>query len=449
MRMQAAAAALVVYMSLGLPAPAAAQGLILPPPPAAVAGTDRQDDALRDVRFVWRDHPSLRFGDALRLDFGLKIQEDARYPGDDPFLFETFELHRLRVGIDGEIFNRVQFSVERELTENEADPAEEIIGSRKSVWKDYYLDVNLSDALQVRAGRFKIPFGVEQLTGISNLDFVFRTLDARYLAPARDRGVALHGRFFGRGLNYWAGWFEHDGDNARSSKIKGGDNTVAARLTGTPFKKIKAAALDNLEIGGAAAFTDVSDVSVLPNGLRGRTVLSEFTFYEPVFVKGRRTRLEADVDWNTGPFNVRGEYTWMSDDRLKQGFGDDDLPQARARAWFVSGTWVVTGERKERPVPPRREIFRGGAGAVEVAGRLERIRFGGVPGDDEPFRNPRAITIMPVANQIVTVGINWYLNRWVKLQADAMREEIDDAERSPLVLGGVFWSQIVRLQIAL
>jgi phosphate-selective porin len=190
-------------------------------------------------------------------------------------------------------------------------------------------------------------------------------------------------------------------------------------------------------------------VSVLPNGLRGRTVLSEFTFYEPVFVKGRRTRLEADVDWNTGPFNVRGEYTWMSDDRLKQGFGDDDLPQARARAWFVSGTWVVTGERKERPVPPRREIFRGGAGAVEVAGRLERIRFGGVPGDDEPFRNPRAITIMPVANQIVTVGINWYLNRWVKLQADAMREEIDDAERSPLVLGGVFWSQIVRLQIAL
>ena len=28
------------------------------------------------VRFVWREHPSLRFGRALRLDFQLKVQED-------------------------------------------------------------------------------------------------------------------------------------------------------------------------------------------------------------------------------------------------------------------------------------------------------------------------------------------------------------------------------------
>ena len=451
MRMRAAVAAVLaqVVIVLGVPTVVAAQGLLFPAPPIAVSSQPRgEGGALEAVRFVWRDHPSLRFGRPLRLDFSMKLQEDARRAGDDPFEFQTFELHRLRVGVDGEMFGRIQFSVERELTENENSTGE-IIGRRKPAWKDYYVDVNLSDGFQVRGGRFKIPFGVEQLTGISNLDFVYRSLDASTIAPARDRGVMVHGRFFKRGLNYSAGVFEHDGDNSRSNKIRGGDNTFAARVTGNPFRKIKAAGFGAIELGGAFALTSVSDESILPNGLRARTVMSGYTFYEPVFVKGQRTRIEADVDWNTGPFNARAEYTWMSDDRNEQGFGDDDLPQARARAWFVSGTWVVTGEKKDRPVPPRHEIFRGGAGAVELAGRYERLRFGGVPGDDVPFRNPRAVTILPVANEVVTFGINWYLNRWVKMQANTLREHVDDEERSPVPSGAAFWSQIVRLQIVL
>ena len=34
--------------------------------------------------------------------------------------------------------------------------------------------------------------------------FVYRSLGASYLAPARDIGIMAHGRFFKRGLNYWA-----------------------------------------------------------------------------------------------------------------------------------------------------------------------------------------------------------------------------------------------------
>lgn len=454
MRMRAGAALMVLPVVISAiflaPPPAAAQGLLFPPPPTAVTSRPGGDDeALKAVRFVWREHPSLRFGRPLRLDFALKLQEDAREPGDDPFLFERYELHRVRVGVDGEMYGRIQFSIERELTERESADPVEILGRYKTAWKDYYVDVNATDWFQVRAGRFKIPFGVEQLTGISNLDFIYRSLDASYIAPARDRGVMAHGRFFDRGLNYWAGVFEHDGDNARSTKILGGDETFAARLTALPFRKIEAGGLGAMEIGGAFTLTSVSDESVVPNGIRGRTVMSQYTFYEPVFVKGLRTRIEGDVDWNTGPFNVRAEYTWMSDERKEQGFGDDDLPQARARAWFVSGTWVVTGENKERPVPPRNEIFRGGIGAFELAGRYEQTRFGGVPGDDVPFRNPRAVTISPVTDEVVTFGINWYVNRWVKLQANAIREHIDDEERSPLSNGAAFWSQIVRFQLVL
>src|SRR5262245_6996789 len=48
----------------------------------------------RPIRFVWRNHPSLRFGNKLRLDFLGKFQWDARHPGDDPADFDTTELHR-------------------------------------------------------------------------------------------------------------------------------------------------------------------------------------------------------------------------------------------------------------------------------------------------------------------------------------------------------------------
>ena len=120
---------------------------------------------------------------------------------------------------------------------------------------------NISDAVQVRAGKFKIPFGLEQLTGISNLDFVYRSLSASYLAPARDIGVAVHGRFFDRGLNYWAGWFRQDGDNARSSTIDGAGDTFAVRVTGTPFRSI--AGLAKTEISGAFTVSALDNESIL------------------------------------------------------------------------------------------------------------------------------------------------------------------------------------------
>ena len=119
----------------------------------------------------------------------------------------------------------------------------------------------------------------------------------------------VHGRFFKRGLNYWVGGFRHDGDNARSKRIEGGDETFAARVTGLPFRKLSPKTLGGLELGTAVAFTKLSDDSFRPNGLRGRTTLTQDTFYNPVYVKGDRQRFEADVDWTIGPASARAEHT--------------------------------------------------------------------------------------------------------------------------------------------
>jgi len=396
------------------------------------------------ARLSWKQHPSFRVGSAFRIDFEAKFQEDihSSYVGEPDL--ERAELHRNRIGVQGHLFKRIEYEVERELTEKELDAGK----TPKSPWKDVYVDLDFVKNAQVKLGKFKIPFGLDELTGVTHNDFVYRSLGASYLAPARDIGGMVHGSFFKHGLQYWTGVFAHDGDNARSSKVAGGDETFAGRVTGTPFRAVMAG-LGEVEVGSAFTITNLSDDSFRPNGLRGRTIMTQHVFYEPVYVKGLRHRWEADVDWTVGPASARGEYTWVSDDRQRQGIGDDDLPNARARSWYVSGTWIVTGERKRRPVRADENFLMGGWGAVELAARVERIWFDSTSGGDDPFRNPRAETIYPEANHAVTLGVNWTLNRFVKLQFNGIREHIEDAERNPIANGAAFWSRVVRLQFVL
>ena len=425
---------------------AAAEPVLAPPPANAAGQGEGGGGRQRGVEFVWRDHPSLRFGRNLRLDFQSKFQTDSLRTGDDPVEFDTFRIRRARVGIDGEVFRHVQFSLERELSETEINPDPTV--PTDSAWKDAYVELNYTDAAQVRFGKFKVPFGLDQLTGIANNDFSFRSLGASYLAPARDIGGMVHGRFFDRGLNYWLGVFEQDGENARSSKVQGGDTTVAVRVTGTPFRAW--GALGSAEMGGSMAVSELSDESTLPNGLRGRTVISKYVLFEPVFVKGKRRRMALDMDWPIGPVGVRAEYTEVRDDRRNQGLANQDLPDARARAWYLAGTWVVTGERKERPIEPRRGgIPRGGGGAVELVGRIERIWFDSVDAQGTAFRNPRARTILPSGEHVLTLGVNWYVNPWTKLQWQSLREQPQDVERSPVLTGAAFWSSVFRLQLTM
>jgi phosphate-selective porin OprO/OprP len=411
-------------------------------------------------RFSWKQHPSLRYGSIFRMDGEAKFQEDAHgsYPNAPNLTCQgqtlptpcSWELHRNRVGIQGHLFKRIEYEVERELTEQELTEKDILLGyTPKSVWKDVNVNLTYIKNAQIQIGKFKVPFGLDELTGVSHNDFVYRSLGANYLDPARDIGGMVHGRFFKRGLNYWAGVFKHDGDNARSKKIQGGDQTVAARVTGTPFRRLTRSPIGNMELGSAFAISSLSDDSFRPNGLRGRTALTQDTFYESVYVKGHRRRWEGDADWTVGPASARAEYTWVSDDRNGQGIGDEDLPDARARSWYVSGTWILTGEKKKRPVKPAEDLLRGGWGAVEVVGRYERLWFDSVGSSANAYRNPRAEVIVPSGDRALTIGANWTLNRFVKLQINAIREHVEDIDRNPVPNGSAFWSRVFRLQFVL
>ena len=91
-----------------------------------------------------------------------------------------------------------------------------------------------------------------------------------------------------------------------------------------------------------------------------------------------------------------------------------------------------------------------GAGAFEVAARIEEMRFGSAgTGGEPPFTNPRAANILPNRDRALTLGGNWYLNRFGRIAFNAVRESIQDPLRSPLPDRTTFWSGILRLQFVM
>ena len=56
----------------------------------------------------------------------------------------------------------------------------------KSQWKNVDVNFRYWKRAQIQVGKFKIPFGLDQLTGVTHNDFAYRSLGANTIAPARD-----------------------------------------------------------------------------------------------------------------------------------------------------------------------------------------------------------------------------------------------------------------------
>lgn len=391
----------------------------------------------RLVRFVYRSHPSLRVGKALRVDFRAKFHTDFR--GFDPFVTTDeglFDFQRARVGIEGNFLKIFEFELERELSPH------------KNPWRDAYGNFRYFKRAQLKAGKFKIPFGRDQLTSPTNLPFILRSRIGDHLTPARDIGFMFHGRFYERGLNYQVGFFREDGENAKTRDNEGtGENVFAARVTGTPLRLLNVSPhLKNLEIGGA--FTN-SHVPAGVRGLRGRTAARE-TFFPHSNAFGRRIRVGAEAYWNDGPFTVTGEFIHVRDTRTNQGLRGEDLPNLISRGWYLSGAWVVLGKKKpDQSEPANNFPLHRSLGAVEIGARAEQIRFGSSEHPGRPSRSLRAANVLPNSDRAVTMGVNWYMNRFMKVQFNVIREKIEDVQRSPIGGVSIYWTRMVRMQFVM
>jgi phosphate-selective porin OprO/OprP len=385
--------------------------------------------------FVWDRGPALVLGDETRINFRVLLQAHSRESEAEMGDAESFDLARRRVGVEGRLAGVIDFQVEYEM-------------GGGVPWRDVYANYRRFDSVRVQAGRFKVPFSLDENTGTRVNDFVYRSRAANQLAPGRDEGVMVHGRLWERRLRYEAGLFAHDGDNARTGNPEHAraGRTAAARLTAQPFAASKSPVSD-LQVG--AAFT-IGDVSEGISSLRGRTVMDASFYPSRFWVRGARERVGVEARWRPGPFSVKAEYIRVTTERLGQSVDDAALPPLLASGWYLSGTWLATGERKAAGGDePERPLLRGGIGAIELAARIEGLRFGAAPPSQEASWSPRAAIVPQNADQAVTVGLNWFPIRGVKFQANLVREAIQDPASGPLPAQQVFWSRVLRFQFSL
>lgn len=390
-----------------------------------------------DPVFSLRKYPSLRVG-PVRLDVRAKSQAEwndfedhERDPGAD-----VFDLRRARLGFEGRVTRHVEYQVERELRDD------------KRPWRDVYVGIRSLRTIRVQAGRFKMPFSLDQTTSVMDGSFAYRSLAARALAPSRDVGVMAFGGVLDNVLRYEAGFFRGGGDNApipgAGPEVR--SRTSAARVVFRPWNSARArfGRLRSLTFG--AAFT-TGRVPEGLNSLRAETVTGD-RLAEPVYVNGLRRRVGAEVQWRPGPVSMQGEFIWATDERRHQGIDNEDLPSVNQQGWYVSGTWLMTGEEKKNNVEPARPLFQGGLGAFELASRVEALSFGaGDAGDDVAWPGPRARRIAVSRDAAWTIGLNWYLNEFVKVQLNAIRERRDGDNVTPSEKRA--WSRALRIQFQL
>lgn len=403
---------------------------------SAPASAQDQPAAATRSPLRWRNRPSLQLG-PLRLDLRAKAAYDWRR--FDPEIDEDVDLWRVRRGgVNGELGEHLEFQIERDLF-------------RGGNWRDVFVNWRTFRQFELSAGRFKVPFGREQQVSITSVDFAARSLASDTIAPARDKGVMAHGRFLRRGLTYEVGVFDDDGDNGRleeeqfvvSGELADVGPSVAARVTATPLRPL-ADTFERLRVGIAYGGASIPEGL---NSLRGTTRYGTTDFFEPVYVNGRRSRMGVEFVYTPGPVGLAAEWMQARDERKRQGLGDVDLSDLITTGWYTAATWLITGERKEDFASPRKPLFAGGVGALEVAVRYERLGFESADKVGPAFSNPRAEHILGNTDRVWTIGLNWFANRWVRATLNAVREEFDDAARTPRPATARFWSGVGRLQV--
>jgi phosphate-selective porin OprO/OprP len=330
------------------------------------------------------------------------VQLDSRtFFADHNLVNSGFLLRRARPIISGTVFRDFDFMFVPDFG-----------GSTVQI-QDAYLNYRFSPELQLQAGKFKSPVGLEQLQSDAYLFFNERSL-VTDLVPNRDLGVELHGDLFGGAASYAAGIFDGVSDYNGTTVNTDSDNdkAFAGRILLQPWKTSDVNALKGLGFGvGGSYESDRNGATGLTPGYTPDGQQKFFTYAAGVIANGQHWRISPQGYYYYGPLGILGEYV-VSDQDVKNGAALADLQNT---AWEVSASWVLTGEDATYTGVTPRHPFNpqaGGWGAWQVVGRYEELNI-----DKSAFPTFASSTASASSAHAWSAGLNWYLNRNIRLNA--------------------------------
>jgi phosphate-selective porin len=364
------------------------------------------------------------------------VNTDYRAYKGDGAPSDTFVLRQARFGFQGNYGSHFDFAIL-------ADAA----ATSGSVVRDVYLNVRIRPEFQFQAGQFKAPFAQETGIGDTSLDFIERGFQSMLYPSAasayRSPGVAIHGDISGGVMQYWVGAF-----NGKGYALANTTNQpeVVGRLRFYPWRKTKSEWFKQLAFGGSVDFARSRGLSG-DQSFSGALPDAAYTFFPQFAINGDIQRYNGEFTYLKGRFGLRGEYDQLGMDRTNVGslqagwLGYMSLPRIRAKAWDLSTTYLLTGEKRPENGTPRvkHPMFGpdspGGKGHGWGAWELA-FRFTGVQADEPgaSFDNNLTDGYVPTFDYHTneyTVGLNWYPNYWVKYVLNVSVDQLKD----PSVLG--------------
>jgi phosphate-selective porin OprO/OprP len=374
---------------------------------AAQLATKPHNSGWNDGFFVESDdgRSRIKFGGILQFDYRYFPHDDAD-PHVDQFAFRT-----IRPDLSGTLFDHYDFRILPDFA------------GGKLVIQEAYADIRYSDAVKIRFGKFKVPFGLERLQLEIATTFTERGFPTQ-LAPNRDLGVQVFGEVAGDRIEYQVGAFNGVADGQIGDGDVSDDKEVAARVFVKPFVTTHTP-LRGLGVGGAITYGKKLGTLASPDVAFFKTE-GQNTFFAykvgttldtTAYADGHHFRATAQGYYYLGPIGVMAEWV-RSQQHVSIGATKPANQQVTIDAWQALVQWVITGDDAGfKSVAPRHPFDpdKGEWGAFDIAARYTelvapgRALFGG--GLADPTKS---------ANQAraATVGVDWFLNKNVRLAID-------------------------------
>jgi phosphate-selective porin OprO/OprP len=367
-----------------------------PQPQASLPASDRGSEPYRGFHLTSEDgRHGLWLGGRITGRFTAFLTE---HP-----LNNEFSVERARLFANAHLFDHYRLRIQVEF-------------SPKPTLKDGYLDLHYVPWLRFRLGQFKAPFSMEYQESHKYIDFAERSIAVDNMRfTGRDIGAMLHGRIAGGILDYQFAVLSGKGEN------RGDDNSakdLAGRLVFRPFRRGGNQVLRGSQLGVSATWgnqnADFSEVQLLT--VAGTPFVS---FDKDTALRGSRSRVGAEFAWLLGPASLKAEWMWLwlNDFRMPPLRGD-----FRAHSWYVSASYVLTGDEKllSRLIPDRTfNPFEGSWGALELAARYSRYHT-----DEDLFRLGMATGTSQVG--AFSVALSWHLNELLRFTVHYEHAKFDD-----------------------
>jgi phosphate-selective porin OprO/OprP len=348
-----------------------------------------------------RDGFSIRSADnAFSLRIRGYVHSDGRYYLNDSLKPATsqFLLRRVRPIFEATVFKIYDVRMMPDF------------GAGTTVLQDAYIEARFLPGLRLRTGKYKPPVGLERLQSATDIVFAERGLPTN-LVPNRDVGFQLSGDLFQGRLSYATALMNGVIDGGVGDGDNNDDKDIAGRVFLSPFRNSTGHILQNLGFGVAATYGNQlgnATTSGLPS-YRTAGQQNFFGYRTGVFADGRRTRVSPQAYLYVGRFGFLGEYV-KNKERVNLAGAIEHIP---IEAWQVVGTFgLFGGSPSFRSINPKKpfEPGVGGWGALELAVRYGRLTVG-----DEAFPVYADSTTQARQASGLGIGLNWYLNRNVKL----------------------------------